>query len=266
MKKIIIAIAIAILLAIPTISKAEMSQEDIKKAFNLAEKVYGNALIELDGELKYPRSIGKDGKWDMKTSRDWTSGFFPGILWLLYENSGEEKWKVAAKKYTLGLENEKNNSGDHDIGFRIMCSFGNGFRLTADQHYRKVITDAGKTFIKRYNGKVKATKSWDWGSPQWQYPVIIDNLMNLELLFKTYSLTKNNDFLYAATNHASRTMTTHIRSDGGSYHVVDFNPQTGQPIKKMTHQGLNDESTWARGQAWGIYGFSFARLEKNKHI
>jgi len=227
MKKIIIVVAIAILLsAIPTISKAEISREDIKKAFSLAEKVYGNALIELDGELKYPRSIGKDGKWNMKTSSDWTSGFFPGILWLLYENSGEKKWKTAAEKYTIGLESEKNNSSDHDIGFRIMCSFGNGFRLTADQHYREVVVDAGKTFIKkRYNGKVKATKSWDWNSEQWQYPVIIDNLMNLELLFETYSLTKNDDFLYAATNHASRTMATHIRSDGGSYHVVDDSPR-----------------------------------------
>jgi rhamnogalacturonyl hydrolase YesR len=197
------------------------------------------------------------------TSKDWTSGFFPGELWFLYEATGKKEWKEAAEKYTVNIEREKTNGGTHDMGFKIYCSFGQGYRLTKDAHYKEVIIQSAKTLSTRFNPVAGVIKSWD--NKKWDYPVIIDNMMNLELLFAATKLTGDSSFYKIAFSHAATTMKNHFRSDYSSYHVVNYDTTTGKVIQRVTHQGYADESAWARGQAWGLYGFTMCYREtKNK--
>jgi unsaturated chondroitin disaccharide hydrolase len=216
-------------------------------------------------ELVCPRTLTPEGKLSMVASKDWTSGFFPGELWFLYEFTGKNQWKEQAQAFTAKIENEKFNGTSHDVGFKIYCSFGNGYRLTKDQAYRDVIIQSAKTLSKRFNPKVGCIRSWDHNADKWAYPVIIDNMMNLELLFEATKLSGDSSFYKIACRHANTTMKNHFRSDYSSYHVVDYDTLTGNVIKKTTHQGFSNESAWARGQAWGLYGFTMCYREtKNK--
>src|SRR3954465_15775320 len=151
------------------------------------------------------------------------------------------------------------------MGFKIYCSVGQGYRLTKDPHYKDVIIQFAKTLSTRFNAKAGVIRSWDHHKEQWDYPVIIDNMMNLELLFEATKLTRDSSFYRIAFSHAATTMKNHYRPDNSSYHVVDYDTATGQPKKKQTAQGYADESAWARGQAWGLYGFTMCYREtKNK--
>jgi len=216
------------------------------------------------GELVSPRTL-EDGKLKLVTSRDWTSGFFPGQLWFLYEYTRNDEWKKEAEKFTANIEREKFNGTTHDMGFKIYCSFGNGYKLTKDAHYKDVIIQSAKTLSTRFNPTAGVIRSWDHNKQKWDYPVIIDNMINLELLFEATKLTGDSSFYKIAFTHAVNTMKNHFRPDYSSYHVVDYDSATGKIIKKTTHQGYSDESAWARGQAWGLYGFTMCYREtKNK--
>jgi len=216
-------------------------------------------------EMVSPRTLSTDGKLVLVPAKDWTSGFFPGCLWFLYEYTGKQEWKDQAKTFTAKIENEKWNSTTHDMGFKVYCSFGNGFRLTRDPAYREVIIQSAKTLSKRFNPIVGCIRSWDHNNGKWAYPVIIDNMMNLELLFEATRLSGDSSFYKIAFTHASTTLKNHFRSDFSSFHVVDYDTITGKVIKKTTHQGFSDASAWARGQAWGLYGFTMCYREtKNK--
>ncbi|MFL5811527.1 MAG: glycoside hydrolase family 88 protein, partial [Flavisolibacter sp.] len=195
------------------------------------------------------------------SSRDWASGFFPGELWLLYEETKKDYWKTQAENFTANIEREKTNGGTHDMGFKVYCSFGQGYRLTKDAHYKEVIIQSAKTLSTRFNPKVGVIRSWDHHKEQWDYPVIIDNMMNLELLFEATKLSGDSSFYKIAVSHANATMKNHYRSDYSSYHVVDYDTATGGVRKKQTAQGYADESAWARGQAWGLYGFTMCYRE-----
>ena len=215
-------------------------------------------------ELVSPRTL-ENGRLKLVPSKDWTSGFFPGELWFLYECSGKKEWKNEAEKFTENIEKEKYNGGTHDMGFKVYCSFGNGYRLTKNQHYKDVIIQAAKTLSTRFNPITGVIKSWDHHKQQWEYPVIIDNMMNLELLFEATKLSGDSSFYKIAVSHANTTMMNHFRSDYSSYHVVDYDTTTGKVIKKNTAQGYSDASAWARGQSWGLYGFTMCYREtKNK--
>ena len=203
-----------------------------------------------------PRSVEPEGEVRTVASSDWTSGFYPGTLWYAYRITGNDAFKEKAKVWTAFVEKEKLNDGTHDMGFKIFCSFGNGYQITDKEEYREVIIKSAETLSTRYNENVGAIKSWDWGKTRWDFPVIIDNMMNLELLFETTKMTGDSNFYKIANKHAITTMNNHFRTDNSSYHVVDYNPETGEVIKKLTHQGYSDESAWARGQAWGLYGFT----------
>jgi unsaturated chondroitin disaccharide hydrolase len=194
-------------------------------------------------------------------SRDWTSGFFPGELWFLYEYTGNREWKVQAENFTANIEKEKTNGSTHDMGFKIYCSFGQGSRLANNTHYKDVIIQSAKTLSTRFNPKVGVIRSWDHHKEQWDYPVIIDNMMNLELLFEATKLSGDSSFYRIAVSHAKTTMKNHFRPDYSSYHVVDYDTATGGVRKKQTAQGYSDESAWARGQAWGLYGFTMCYRE-----
>jgi unsaturated chondroitin disaccharide hydrolase len=245
---------------------------DTKKVFSDAEKQTTVMLQEIDKlkapavdtgkrrELVSPRTLTASGELVMVASRDWTSGFFPGVLWFLNEYTGQAKWKNAAKNYTANIEREKTNGGTHDMGFKIYCSFGTGYRLTKDPAYRDVIIQAAKTLSTRFNPTVGCIKSWD-NRKEWKFPVIIDNMMNLELLFEAAKLTGDSSFYRIAVSHANTTMKNHYRNDNSSFHVVDYDPETGQVLHRVTHQGYSDESAWSRGQAWGLYGYTMCYRE-----
>jgi len=209
------------------------------------------------GEKKFfPRSTNGDGNVSFIASNDWCSGFFPGCLWLMSELTADTCWQSSATKYTRLLENEQWNDGTHDTGFKIMCSYGNGLRITGDTSYKRIIIQSARTLITRFNDTVGCIRSWDHHAERWSFPVIIDNMMNLELLFKATELTGDSIFYKIAVKHANTTLKNHFRKDNSSYHVVDYDPRTGKIHEKVTFQGDADESAWARGQAWGLYGYT----------
>lgn len=219
-----------------------------------ANYMYDN-MIQANKQDFFPRSVNEGGGISYVASPDWCSGFFPGCLWQMAKLTGNEKWKNEAFKYTLLMEREKWNNRTHDMGFKIMCSFGNALEYTGNADLKPVIIQAANTLITRFNEKVGCIKSWDHNPTSWSFPVIIDNMMNLELLFKATELTGDSIYYQIAVTHANTTLQNHFRIDNSSYHVVDFNPETGEVIAKFTHQGDNDESAWSRGQAWGLYGY-----------
>ncbi|GAB3915599.1 glycoside hydrolase family 88 protein [Larkinella terrae] len=213
-----------------------------------------------------PRTLDESGALQLVPARDWTSGFFPGELWYLFEYTGKPDWEKQARFFTANLEHEKWNAGTHDMGFKIYCSYGNGFRLTKDPAYRDVIIQGARSLSKRFKPTAGIIRSWDHHQEVWQCPVIIDNLMNLELLFAATRLTGDSTFYKIAVTHAQTTLKNHYRPDHSSYHVVDYDTLTGKVLKKNTHQGFSDESAWARGQAWGLYGYTVCYRETKNPV
>jgi len=217
-----------------------------------------------DKSLVAPYSINKDGSLKLVGPYDWCSGFFPGSLWQMYAYTHSKYWREEAVKYTCPLEKVKWYKSTHDLGFMLYCSFGQAYRLTKVQSYKEVLIQAAKSLSSRYSPKVKAIRSWDWNRDIWQYPVIIDNMLNLELLFWASEATGDSLYYNIAVNHANTTLKNHFRSDCSSYHVVDYDTITGNARFKGTHQGYSDASVWSRGQAWGLYGFTMCyRFTKN---
>ncbi len=235
----------------------------IKKNTQFAAKQTSNMLSVL-GEAsqgQYPRSANADGTLRTTAVNDWTDGFFPGSLWYLYELTHDTLWKQRAEAWTIPLEPMKNLTSHHDIGFLMYCSYGNAYRLSPNDQYKDILIQSAESAIKRFNPMVGCIESWDYrkawdGKTEWFYPVIIDNMMNLELLCWASKTTGNSIFKDVAVAHANTTMKNHIRSDFSTYHVVDYDEKTGKVMHKATCQGFSDNSTWARGQAWAIYGFT----------
>ncbi|MDB6165933.1 MAG: glucuronyl hydrolase [Lacunisphaera sp.] len=234
-------------------------QEVVRDSLDFSAAQYSRMLARLDGRSGYPRSVAK-GEMTLVRANDWTSGFFPGSMWYLFEATGDPKWRAAAAKFTAGLESVKDNRGTHDLGFVLYCSYGNGFRLTGDAAYRSVLLAGAQSLSTRFNSNVGSLKSWD-GRKQWPFPVIIDNMMNLELLLWAAKAAGAPRFRDIALSHADTTLHNHFRADGSSYHVVDYDPVSGKVRSRVTHQGAADESAWARGQAWGLYGFTMMYRE-----
>ena len=189
---------------------------------------------------------------------DWTSGFASGVMWLLYEHTQDPAYRTAAEKWTAALYADRLRTDDHDVGFEMMTSYGNGYRLTKNAAYATVLQTAGQSLSTRFNAKIGCTKSWN--NDMWTFPVIIDNMMNLELLYRATELGSAT-LAADAKQHALTTLTNHFRPDFSSFHLVDYNPATGAVIKKQTVQGIADDSAWARGQAWGLYGFTMSYRE-----
>ncbi|MEL6941692.1 MAG: DUF4861 family protein [Bacteroidota bacterium] len=206
--------------------------------------------------LHFPRSINADKSPHSTNSRSWTSGFYPGTLWQLYNYSKAEDIKKAAQEWTAYVEKEKYDRHTHDLGFKLNCSHGQAYDITRSPHHKEVVITASETLIKRYSHIVGAIRSWDHNSDKWDYPVIIDNMMNLEMLFEATEFTGDSSYHHIAYQHALTTLKNHFRKDHSSYHVIDYEPRTGKVRKRNTHQGHDHESAWARGQAWGLYGFT----------
>lgn len=233
-----------------------LSDKKIAAIFAL-EKIYqNNAFKTVQATRKMPRSTEKG----FQPISDWTSGFYPGTLWLTYEFTKDKEVLKKAEYATALVEDNKNYMHDHDIGFMIYCSYGNGYRLTKNEKYKQVIVDASKTAIKRYNPKVKSILSWaPRESRDWKFPVIIDNMINLELLLKASSFTGDSTYYNIAVSHANTTMKNQYRADYSCSHVVDYDPVTGKMRKRDWNNGNSNPETaaWSRGQSWGLYGFGF---------
>jgi unsaturated chondroitin disaccharide hydrolase len=226
----------------------------IDEQFAFAEKQYAGLLYRIgEDKTRLPRSF-ENGKLKLVPPRDWTSGFFPGCLWLVHEQTGSAAMKAAAEDFTARVESIKDFSGHHDVGFMLYCSYGEGYRLTKNPAFRDVLIQGARSLSKRYDPKVGLIRSWDFG--KWKYPVIIDNMMNLELMMFAHEQTGEASFKEIALNHANKTLANHFRPDGSSFHLVDYDPATGEPTKKQTVQGHADDSVWARGQSWGFYGYT----------
>lgn len=219
------------------------------------------ALEKEEGRL--PKCT-KDGRLVTSDYSWWCSGFFPGELWYLYENCRSAELKKYAELYTDRVEPAKNKRTTHDLGFMLNCSFGNGWRLTGNPRYREVMLTGARTLARRYNERVGLIRSWDFNSRQWQYPVIIDNMMNLEFLMWAGKELKDDRFCDMAVSHARKTKKYHFRDDYSCFHVVSYDTLTGKPHVRQTHQGLADNSAWARGQAWALYGYTMMYRESGR--
>lgn len=220
----------------------------------LMDKNLDSAVVSNPGVAIYPRSINKEGALWTSNYKWWCSGFYPGSMWYVYEYTGDEKIKELALEYQAGLEPLRFRKDDHDIGFQLMCSYGNCLRLTEDQTCVPVLIDGANSLASRFDPEVGCTRSWSFG--KWSFPVIVDNMMNMELLLKAAELGGSDSLKNVALAHARTTMKNHFREDKSCFHLVDYNPETGEVVGKQTVQGLADDSAWARGQAWGLYGFT----------
>ncbi|MGZ3951792.1 MAG: glycoside hydrolase family 88 protein [Flavisolibacter sp.] len=240
---------------------------DYKTALDYCVTQATKVVSSFTDSTRVPRSIAAGKKeWRTVDRHDWTSGFWPGIEWYLYEYTHDNTWKQrAAKSESILAPLVDSSAIDHDIGFVMNCSYGNGFRLTGDPAYKAILLRAADTLATLFNPKVGTILSWPRPAPGVDWPhrhnTIMDNMMNLELLFWASKNGGSKRLYDIAVSHAETTMKNHFRPDYSSYHVVLYDTATGKKVKGMTHQGLNDSSMWARGQSWAIYGFTMVYRE-----
>ena len=243
----------------------DFAAQQLLYGIDLTDEVIANdsrdSLVKVNRPLVSPKTVKEDGSLAMVPASDWTSGFFPGELWFMYEYTKDPEWEELAVRFTSPLESQKLNKGTHDLGFMIYNSFGNGLRLSGKSNYSDIIMDAARSLASRYKPGAKIIRSWDHNRDKWQCPVIIDNMMNLELLFRAFKESGDSTFYNIAVNHANTTMRNHFRDDYSTWHVIDYDTITGEVLHRNTHQGYVDESTWSRGEAWALYGYTMTYRE-----
>lgn len=262
MKRYLTALAAAFILV--SCASHDPLTELTDNAFELAKIQYA-AMDEALDEGEYPRSTNADGSLRTSDEGWWCSGFYPGSLWYIYEYTGDETFRDLAWKHTRSLEGLIERHTDHDIGFQINCSYGNALRLTGDSAaVVPTYVAAACKLAARLNPATGVTLSWDWLRHDWRYPVIIDNMMNLELLTVAARISGEKELEDAADTHAQTTLKNHFRPDWSSWHLVDYDPVTGDVRSKETVQGHAHESAWARGQAWALYGYTMMYRETGR--
>lgn len=242
------------------------SLEEVQKAIDYCEAKTVKTLENLGNSEKSPRTIHtEETHWEAKPPGGWTSGFWAGILWYVYEGTGNEKIRIEAEKFTTELKTILNQPvKSHDLGFIFNSSYGNGYRLTQNEEYKKVMQVAADSLAHLFNPNVGTILSWPAqvrSKKFFPHNTIIDNMMNLELLFWASDYSADKKYETMAVSHADVTMKNHIRPDSTLYHVLVYDDKTGECIRKCTHQGYADNSGWARGQAWGIYGYTMCYRE-----
>ncbi|WP_217631511.1 glycoside hydrolase family 88 protein [Pedobacter hartonius] len=226
----------------------------IRTNFSAADAQYKLMMKSLD-EGRFPKTFDlKSGKLVTSDSGWWCSGFYPGTLLEIYAQTKDPALLTEANRMLGLLAKEQYNTSTHDLGFMMYCSFGTALKLDPNPEYKEILINSAKSLSTRFDPKVGCIKSWD--SKKKEFLVIIDNMMNLELLFWATRVTGDSSYYKIAVTHANTTLKNHFRPDYSSYHVINYNPETGQVQKKQTAQGYADESAWARGQAWGLYGYT----------
>ncbi len=237
-----------------SIASADPLMDRIPKVFERAALQTDYMLESVEKDPKLPRTTRADGSVVLTVPEEWTSGFFPGNLWFLHEYDKSPKWKEKALAYTRRLEVIRHFKGNHDGGFMLGCSYGNALRLDPSDEFRAVLRDAAAALGTRYVPNLGLIRSWD--HKPYTCPVIIDNMMNLELL--TWAARNGGDpkLREIAVNHADNTLANHFRPDGSAYHVVDYDPKTRWIRGIYGCQGADVRTPWARGQSWGLYGYT----------
>lgn len=269
MKKL--SLFLNVVIAVFLVSCNGQSKQTGEVAFSIDENIafadnqYGLmlAMLEDSGKTLNPKSF-INGKMKFIPPQEWTSGFFPGSLWYLYELTGDEKWIEPATIQTEALDTIQYFTNNHDVGFMIGCSYGNALRLTGKEEYKEIIIQAARSLSTRFNPSTGVIQSWNANPKKdWEYPVIIDNMMNLELLFDATEYSGDSTFYNIAVSHADNTIKNHYRPDYSTWHVIDYNKTDGSVRHRNTHQGYNDESSWSRGQSWGVYGYVLCYRKTN---
>ncbi len=226
----------------------------IRDNFAFADSQYRYMMTLLPAD-KMPQSYDAKSNTISAHQRTWwCTGFYPGSLWYIYEQTGSPVIKKEAERALSVIEPNKSYTGNHDLGFMMYCSFGNAYRITGKEAYRNIIHRSAAALATRYRPALNVIQSWN-SNQYFKYPVIIDNMMNLELLYWVSNDGGDQKYKEIAITHSNTTLENHFRDDHSSYHVVDYDPQTGKVHRKATWQGAADCSAWSRGQAWGLYGY-----------
>lgn len=249
-------------------SKVNNLSVDAGKELDYCSKQIRKSLSNIDDTTKVPRNIlPGQSDWNLVpvSIEEWTAGFWPGVLWYNYEHEQTDESLEAARYYTELLEPlTKLPAYDHDLGFQIFCSYGNGYRLTGNEAYKQIVLNAADTLATLFNPKIGTILSWPREVDNGRfapYNTIMDNMINLEMLYWAAKNGGSSALADIATKHAETTMKYHFREDGSNYHVALYDTLTGDFIKGLTHQGFADHTMWARGQAWAIYGYTFVYRE-----
>lgn len=267
MKRILLLSTLALLGCQSLLTVQQTHSQQVKEipawvanAFTVAQTQSEAMYKEVIKTGLLPRSIQKG----LQPKTDWTAGFFPGTLWYLYTYTRNKTWKERAESATALMKGEQNNAFDHDIGFKMYSSYGNGYLLTGDETYRHIIFRSAKTLTSRYSYKTGLIMSWEPDKKRdWLFPVIIDNMINLEILMEAYKISGDTTLRQIAVSHADKTMQYHYRKDMSCPHVVDYEPESGAMRKYDWNNGSDNttNSTWSRGQSWGLYGFTMMYRE-----
>ena len=253
-------VAVFSLLSCAERTERAITPQQLADVFTLAEKQY-TQLCEQLTDSTMPRTLNPDGTLRTSDVNWWCSGFLPGSLWYIYEVGQSPAIRALALEQTLKLKPLLQLPTDHDIGFQLNCSYGQAYRLTGADSLKSVLVAGARKLAQRMNPTTGVIRSWDFLRPGWKYPVIIDNMMNLELLTVGARLSGDDTLKQVALRHADTTLKNHFRGDYTSYHLVNYDPQTGQVLSRETVQGYADESAWSRGQAWALYGYSMMYRE-----
>lgn len=235
----------------------------INNDINFSTRQYSLMFQQIgrEGKVRIPKTIDKLGRMVYIPIDDWCSGFFPGSLCYLYQLTNDKSWLLQSKRFTEALDSIQYLTWHHDVGFMIGSSYLNIYRLNPNKAYKKAIIQTAKSLCTRFRKKAGVIQSWNvdrgWQSKRgWTCPVIIDNMMNLELLFEATRLSGDSTYWKVAVSHANKTLENQFRKDGSCYHVVDYDPNNGAVLHRQTAQGYADNSAWARGQAWAVYGYT----------
>lgn len=271
MKSKILTTTLSLALCISAFGQAQETEKAfIKENMEFASRQY-NLMLKTppqgkDGKAVMPHSMRKDGTVSKGSVYLWTSGFFPGTLWYLSDYNSDKALQDSALVYTKKMEPVKAFTDNHDIGFMMYCSYGNANIFAPQKSYNDILIESARSLCTRYSpvtGTIKSWNSWrSWNDGTiFKYPVIIDNMMNLELLFFASRASGDDSYKKVAVSHAEKTMKNQMRKDGSFYHITMYDPETGKFIKGETSQGYSDNSAWSRGQGWAVYGFTVVYRE-----
>lgn len=258
-------LSLGVFLMTPAFCHAENNDSSnvINNDINFSTRQYSLMLQQIgrEGKVRIPKTIDKLGRMVYIPIDDWCSGFFPGSLCYLYQLTNDKSWLLQSKRFTEALDSIQYLTWHHDVGFMIGSSYLNIYRLSPNKAYKKAIIQTAKSLCTRFRKKAGVIQSWNvdrgWQSKRgWTCPVIIDNMMNLELLFEATRLSGDSTYWKVAVSHANKTLENQFRKDGSCYHVVDYDPNNGAVLHRQTAQGYADNSAWARGQAWAVYGYT----------
>ena len=245
-------------------AQKKLAKEFIQENFAFADRQYHVLMSNVEGRNMPQTFNSKTGKVATYERTWWCTGFYPGSLWYIYEQTKDASIRHEAERALAVIKPNEYYTGNHDLGFMMYCSFGNAYRITKDTAYKKVLLRSAASLSTRFRPRIPAIQSWN-KNRYFNCPVIIDNMMNLELLEWVSRNGGSPVYGDMAVKHANTTLKNHFRPDYSSYHVVDYDSSNGKVLQKKTWQGYSDASAWARGQAWGLYGYTMMyRFTKDK--